>query len=126
MRGDIIYRVYGLHEGREHDSYFGAFRTIPEAEAHIEQLNQKEMHGKNCDAQYHDKGFVIREGVVETDFEVLSLPKPRDKYVVKVSAKPNRPGTWNSTLVEVFRRNGSTDELVRICEYERNYYSILQ
>lgn len=31
MRGDIVYRVYGLHEGREEDCYFGAFRSRSEA-----------------------------------------------------------------------------------------------
>ena len=62
------------------------------------------MHGRNWAEQYHNKGFVIREKVVTTDFEIPSRPKPRDKYFVTLSAKPNRPGTWDSTRVEVFRR----------------------
>jgi hypothetical protein len=38
MRGDIIFRVYGVHEGREADSFFGAFRSRAEAEARIAEL----------------------------------------------------------------------------------------
>jgi hypothetical protein len=29
MRGDIVYRVYGVHEGRDRDLHFGTFRTEP-------------------------------------------------------------------------------------------------
>jgi hypothetical protein len=119
MRGDIIFRVYGVHGGREEDVYFGDFRTREEAQAEISQLRL--MNGRDWTDRYHDKGFVIRETVVESDYEIPSRPKPRDKYVVTLSAKPNRPGTWNSTLVEVFRRNLSTGNVERICEYERNH-----
>jgi len=121
MRGDIVYRVYGLHERREKDSFFGAFRSRSEADAEIEKLCAMEMNGRNWAKQYHDKGFVIRETVVAGDFEIPSQPKPRDKYVVKSLSKPNRPGTWDSTIVEVFRRTGSSGDLDKICEYERNY-----
>lgn len=38
MRGDIVYRVYALHEGREKDYFFGAFRTRSEAETEIAML----------------------------------------------------------------------------------------
>jgi hypothetical protein len=38
MRGDVVYRIYGVHEGREEDSFFGAFRTVAEAEAAIAGL----------------------------------------------------------------------------------------
>ena len=62
---------------------------------------------------------MIRERVITTDFEIPSRPKPRDKYFVMLSAKANRPGTWDSTRVEVFRR-GPSDEIQRICDYERN------
>lgn len=121
MRGDIMYRVYGVHEGRETDSFFGAFRTVQEAQAQVDQLDAKVMNGRNWANQYHNRGFVIREVVVETDFEIPSRPKPRDKYYVKGSAKPNRPGTWDSTIVEVFRRGNTPSDDERICEYERNY-----
>src|SRR5262249_23013425 len=60
----------------------------------------------------------------DTDFEIPSLPKPRDKYAIKGSPKANRPGTWDSTIVEVFRRTSSGD-LEKICEYER-YYALLR
>jgi hypothetical protein len=119
VRGDIVFRVYGRHEGREADSFFGAFRSRAEAEAEVGKLTAKTMDGGNWAAQYHNRGFVIREHAVSTDFEVPGLPKPRDKYAVKVSARPNRPGTWDSTVVEVLRRNGATHE--RVGEYVRNY-----
>jgi hypothetical protein len=77
------------------------------------------MHGENWAARYHNRGFVVREHPVSTDFEVASRPKPRDRYLVKASARPNRPGTWDSTVVEVLRRKG--DALERVGEYVRNY-----
>lgn len=120
MRGDIVFRVYGVHGGRGKDTYFGAFRTRAEAEAHIVELGAREMHGRNWAAQYHDQGFVIREHAVDTDFEPPSRPKPRDKYFVEGTPKPNAPGTWDSTLVEVFRRHGAS-ERERVCIFERDY-----
>jgi hypothetical protein len=125
MRGDVVYRVYALHEGREKDCYFGTFHSTTEAEAEIAKLRAREMNGRNWAEQYHDRGFVIREAFVETGFEIHSQPKPRDKYIVKSSRKPSRPGTWDSTIVEVFRRTSSSTGLERICEYER-YYSLLR
>jgi len=125
MRGDIVYRVYGLHQGREKDHFFGAFRSRSEADAEIAKLSTKETNGQNWAQQYHNKGFVVRETLVAVDFEIPSRPKPRDKYVVKGTPKPNRPGTWDSTIVEVFRRTGSPGDLEKICEYER-YYSLLR
>ncbi|NUQ63453.1 MAG: hypothetical protein HUU20_13320 [Pirellulales bacterium] len=125
MRGDIVYRVYTLHEGREKECFFGAFRSRSEADAEIARLSAMEMNGRNWAQQYHNRGFVVRETVVDTDFEIPSCPKPRDKYAIKCSPKPNRPGTWDSTLVEVFRRTSSSGEAEKICEYERNY-SMLQ
>jgi hypothetical protein len=121
MRGDIVYRVYGLHEGRKEDSYFGTFRSLAEADARIAKLSAMEMGGRNWAELYHNKGFVVRETVVTVDFEIPSQPKPRDRYVVKGLPKPNRPGTWDSTIVEVLRRTGSPGGLEKICEYERNY-----
>ncbi len=125
MRGDIVYRVYGVHKGREDDCYFGAFRSRSEADAEIAKLCAREMDGRNWAKQYHNKGFVVREAVVTVDFEIPSQPKPRDKYVVKGRPKPNQPGTWDSTIVEVFRRIGSSGDLEKICEYERNYSLLL-
>lgn len=125
MRGDVVYRVYALHEGREKDFFFGAFRSTAEAEAEIAKLRAREMNGRNWAEQHHNRGFVIREAVVETAFEIPSQPKPRDKYVVKDSPKPNLPGTWDSTVVEVFRRTSASAGLEKICEYER-YYSLLR
>lgn len=121
MRGVVVYRVYGLHDGRAKDVYFGAFRTTAEAEARIAKLLTAEMNGRNWAEQYHDRGFVIREVVVETDFEPPSRPKPRDRYFVRGTPKENRPGTWASTVVEVFRRADSGDEPEKVAEYERDY-----
>lgn len=93
MRGDLVYRIYGLHEGREKDHFFGAFRSRSEANAEISKLCAMKMNGRNWAKQYHNIGFVVRETVVSVDFEIPSQPKPRDKYVVKGLPKPNRPGT---------------------------------
>jgi len=70
MRGDIIHRVYGVHAGRDEDSHFGTYCTVGEAEAAIARL--RETHGRDWEERYHNRGFVIREAVVETDF-----PNPR-------------------------------------------------
>ncbi len=121
MRGEIIYQVYGMHTGREEDMYFGAFRTLEDAQIEVEKLKTREMHGQNWADRYHNQGFTIRELVVETDFEIPSQPKPRDKYVIKALPKPNKPGTWDSTMVEVYRRDFTSGGLERICQYERNY-----
>lgn len=69
MRGDIVYHVYGVHGGREKDSYFGAHQTRAAAEQQVAKLQAQEMNGRNWAEQYHDRGFVIREAVVDTDFE---------------------------------------------------------
>jgi hypothetical protein len=121
VRGEVVYRIYGVHEGRAKDCYFGTFRSRSGADAEIAELCAREMNGRNWAQQYHNRGFVIREAVVDTDFEIPSCPKPRDKYVIKGSPKPNRPGTWDSTVVEVFRRASSSRDLEKVCEYERNY-----
>jgi len=119
MRGDRVYRIYGVHAGRADDVYFGAFRTAAEAEVEIVKLGAREMHGANWAAKYHDQGFVIREAAVETDFEFPALPKPRDRFVVQATLKPNNPGQWSSTTVEVLRRTGAG--LEPVCGYERNH-----
>ena len=121
MRGDVVYRIYGVHEGREKDNFFGAFRTVAEAEAEIAQLRLREMNGQNWAEQHHNRGFVIRETAVQTDFKIPTRPKPRDSYFVRDTRKENRPGTWESTIVEVFRRAGAGVEPQKVCEYERNY-----
>lgn len=120
MRGDTVYRVYGVHEGREKDVYFGTFRAVPEAEAEIAKLKAREMNGQNWAKHHHNKGFVIRETVVDTDFEIPSRSTPRDKYIIKASNK-NRLGTWDSMLVDVYRRNSSAGDIEHVCRYERNH-----
>jgi hypothetical protein len=116
MRGDIVYYVYGVHAGRDEDVYFGAFRTVFEAEGEIEKLKAREMNGRNWAEQHHNNGFIIREVVVETDFEVPTRPAPRDKYFVKVTAKtrPGGHGTGASSryFAETYpleAQNGSAD-----------------
>jgi hypothetical protein len=121
MRGDTVFRVYGCHDGRERDISFGTYRTEEEARAEVARLQAREMHGKNWAAEYHDKGFVVRPVVVETDFELPSLPKPRDAYAVKFTTRANGPGTWDSSIVEVFRRTDSPDGLQKVGEYVRDY-----
>jgi hypothetical protein len=120
MRGDIIFRVYGVHVGRAQDSFFGAFRTRDDAVAKIATLNATEMHGSNWAAQYHNQGFVVREHVVEIDFEIPPRPKPRDKYVARASPETSDGTTWVHTNVEVHQRHAAgASEL--LCKYERNY-----
>lgn len=121
MRGDVNYRIYGVHEGREKDCCFGAFRTVAEAETAIAKLRLRELDGHNWAERYHNRGFVIRETVVQTDFEIPPRPKPRDHYFVRGTPKENRPGTWASTIVEVFRRAEDGHEPEKVGEYERNY-----
>lgn len=121
MSGDIVFQVFGVHEGRPADVYFGSFRTREEAQAKIGQLKSKMMDGLNWTTRHHNKGFVIREKTVNTDFEIPSLPKPRDKYFVQCSSRPNRPGTWDSVHVQVFRRGSSPEEGEQVGEYVRNY-----
>jgi hypothetical protein len=120
LRGDIIYQVYGVHEGREEDMFWGSFRTLQEAQAEVEKIKLREIDGQNWAAKYHNKGFAIREKIVDTDFEIPSCPKPRDKYVIKAVAN-NPPGTWPLTTVEVYRRNLTSGVPEQICKYERRY-----
>lgn len=117
MRGDIVFQIFGVHAGRAEDVFFGARRTRAEAEAEIARLCEREMHGENWASRYHDQGFVVREARVETDFEIPTLPKPRDQYVVELTSKPN-PGAWSSTRVEVFRRGPPVE---KVCEFERGH-----
>jgi hypothetical protein len=119
MRGDIVHSVFGVHEGREKDVNFGTFRTIAEAEQKIEQL--RTMEGGHWGQSHHNKGFVIRPVVVETDFRILDLPKPRDKFFVSDTVKPNRPGTWDTSMVKVFRRGATASDLEPVCGFDRNY-----
>ncbi|MEO8801251.1 MAG: hypothetical protein ABI551_25390 [Polyangiaceae bacterium] len=111
-----MFRIYGMHAGRAEDSCFGALPTRALAEAEIAKLLVREMHDQNWAARYHDGGFVIREQVVETDFEIPSLPKPRDRFVIETTNKPNGYGIMDSLVVDVYRRG--QDE--RIARYERN------
>jgi len=69
--------------------------------------------------RYHDKGFVIREVTVDTDFEIPPLPKPRDAWVVRTTSVSNGPGKWPSTAVEVLRRGQVGLELA--ASYLRNH-----
>ncbi|HKA08568.1 MAG TPA: hypothetical protein VKD71_15020 [Gemmataceae bacterium] len=121
MRGDVVFRIYGVHEGRENDYFFGAYRTVAEAEAEIAKLRVREMDGRNWAEQYHNRGFVIREAVVQTDFETPPRPKPRDRYFVRSTRKAYGPGILPGSMVEVFRRAGAGGEPEKVCEYERNY-----
>jgi hypothetical protein len=106
MPGDIIFQVFGVHNGREKDTYLGAFRTREEAMVRVHELSEKVMNGSNWAAMYHNQGFVVRPKTVETDFEVPPLPKPRDKYLVRTT-ETSLPGTWATTRAHVLRRGRS-------------------
>lgn len=116
MRGDTIFLVYGIHAGRPQDVYFGSFRTRGEAETAIAGLRAKEMDGANWAARYHDRGFVIREQVVETDFAIPPRPKPRDRFCVRATAEP---GVAGRVHVEVLER--TAHGLVERARYVRNH-----
>lgn len=116
MRGDRIFLVYGVHGGRPEDMYFGSFRTRSEAESAIVRLQTKEMHGTNWAADYHDRGFVVRERAVETDFEIPPRPKPRDRFCVRTTAEEGIAGRLN---VEVLER--TPQGLVDRARYARNH-----
>src|SRR2546421_12431872 len=121
MRGDTIFQIFGVHEGREKDVYLGAFKTREETQNEVEKLKSRLMNGENWAQNYHNRGFEILATVVTTEFEIPLLPKPRDNYFVICTDKPNQPGTWNSTHVEVFKRGLAETDNRRICEYQRNY-----
>lgn len=104
MRGDVVFRVYGVGTDRTGDVYLGTFRTRAQAAAEIATLSAREMHGENWARRYHDGGFVVREVEVETDFEIPSRPKPRDAWAVRTTEVRGREGVWPSTAVEVCRR----------------------
>jgi hypothetical protein len=119
MRGDVVFRVYGVHDGRVDDRSSGTFRTRAAAEAEIEDLLSREVGGENWARRYRNGGFVIRDQVVSTDFDIPPRPSPRDSYVVSTSPKPNETG-WDSTIVEV-RRRSSLGEHQPVCSYERDH-----
>lgn len=113
MRGDIVFGVYGTHEGRAQDSFFGTFLTRVAAEARAQQLAANEVWARES----HNRGIVVREIVVDTDFEIPSLPKPRDKWAVEI-VQLSAPETWPTVDVKVFRRDahGHTP----VATYHRN------
>lgn len=116
MRGDWIFLVYGVHAGRPEDVYFGSFRTRSEAEAKIALLQEKEMHGANWAANYHNRGFVIRERAVETDFEIPPRPKPRDRFCARATTEE---GVVGRIQVEVLER--TPQGFVERARYTRNH-----
>lgn len=116
MRGDWIFLVYGVHAGRPEDVYFGSFRTRSEADAKIARLQKTEMHGANWAANYHNRGFVIRERVVETDFEIPPRPKPRDRFCARATAEE---GVVGRIQVEVLER--TPQGFMERARYARNH-----
>jgi hypothetical protein len=121
MRGDILHLVYGVHAGRENDVYFGSHRSEEAARRSIRALEAREMHGTNWAARYHDQGFVVRTAVVDTDFEIPTLPKPRDAYTLSFTKRPNREGTWDSTIIDVYRRATATLAAQKVASFVRDY-----
>lgn len=121
MRGDVVFRVYGCHAGREKDVYFGAFRTRAEAEAHVAELSARVMHDYHWASRHHDRGFAIREHAVEVDFEFPTRPAPRERYVARVTTT-KEPYAWAVSQVEVLRRNG--DGLTTVARYDRDYVAL--
>lgn len=98
---------------------FGAFRSRADAEEKIAELHAREMNGENWARSYHDEGFVVREAIIDTDFEVPALPKPRDKWALRTTTVSSGPSSWPSTRVEVCLRD--TDGLKPVASYLRNH-----
>ncbi len=61
--------------------------------------------------------IVIRETVVQTEFEIPPRPKPRDRYFVRSTRQENQPGAWPGSIVEVFRRAIDGGQPEKVCEY---------
>ncbi len=116
MRGDIVFHLFGVHEGREKDLAWGTYRTRAEAEAEIAKLHTRVMNGENWAAKYHDRGFEIREHAVDTDFEPPPRPTPRSTYVIETE-QLTPPDVWTKLCVNVLRRSDRS----RVCSYERNH-----
>lgn len=112
MIGDVIYEVFGVKAGRDKDSYFHAYNTRTEAEAQVQKLKEREWGAEKNYTAYHDD-FEIREVTVNTDFVVPSKPTPRERYTVRTSAIKNKPGTWDSTKVEILSDGNKVAEFVR-------------
>lgn len=116
MRGDPLFLVYGVHAGRPEDVCFGSFRTRSDAEEAIARLQAKEMHGTSWAARYHNRGFVVRERLVDVDFEIPSRPKPRDRFCVRATAEE---GSVGRIQVEVLERTARG--FVERARYARNH-----
>jgi hypothetical protein len=57
------------------------------------------VNGRNWAEQYHNSGFIIREVVVETDFEVPTRPAPGTSTLSSSLRKPDRGhGTRPSSM----------------------------
>lgn len=119
MRGDVVFRVYGVHAGRSEDQFLGTHHTRAKAEAQAQELAARDMHGENWAARYHNLGFAIRETIVDTNFEIPSLPKPRDKWAAQAIASTGAPDQWPTVEVTIFRREAGG--LTPIAAYARNY-----
>lgn len=113
MRGDHVFHVYGVRGTQESDMHFGTYPSRPLAEA-----RRAELAGDEGWATRYQDGFVIREGVVETDFVVPPRPKPRDGYIVELRAPSESPARPVDVVVS---RRDATGATRRVCEYRRDY-----
>lgn len=116
MRGDTLYEVWGVQTGREKNVCFNTYKTREEAEQKIVELKQDDWAGTGKPwTAYHDE-FKIRIRTVETNFELPSLPTPREQYTITMEVVSSaRKGTWNSTLIHVLKDGKE------ITSYTRNY-----
>lgn len=117
MRGDTVYRIYARHTGHATDMSFGTFRTRAEAQRKLDELSAKDAGA--WVRRYHDRGLVIRDVVVDSDFVVPSRPMPRERYCIATTPRSNGAGVMNSTQVEVFER-GDGVTMRRVAGFERN------
>ena len=79
MRGDVVFRVYGLHEERDADSFFGAFRSRAEADAQIAELAARTMHGENWGTKFLISPIGIASAFVRLTIVAFSGGRRRER-----------------------------------------------
>lgn len=114
--GDTVFGVCGVHAGREADVDFGTYRTREAAQAAIAEL----LLRADWVREYHNRGFVIREIRVTTDFELPPLPRPRERFCTATAPLSNGSGVSASLQVDVFER-GAGAQLRPLAHYVRNH-----
>lgn len=121
MKGDTLWAVYELREGRDPYVYL-SFKTKEAAEVKAEE-GRFWAAQKNTGVSYE-----VRPWASTTDFVPPAGPRPRDLYYAAAEKVPSKPGCWDVLNVTVYRRKAPlapsmpADEVV--AKYGRNYSSM--